>query len=572
MRYRKATDSAWLEGYPLWFDPRTTDGNDPPTNTLPFAVNGLQYRARGSAVLLQPGTKYYFEFGSGTSFATANWLHHVAGTTWSETFPQASVVTTIPSQSATYVITAGGTPTAYKVYDGWNGSSKNVINRGGAGTTNPNGVNDDTSHGMVVKASYVIIRNVRVTGAAITGIAIAPDVTDVVIENTQIDDWSWRPGTDSGSPPEPQPNSWGTWGFNEAGAVWARGNNARIVIQRNIFKEPHFGAFPWDTGVGCDGRNHPIGPTGISFQQGNQQNVVRYNEITGHPTNRNKWYLDGIAGGENFSDKGSPGADSDIYQNIVMNAFDDAIEAEGGGRNVRVWGNYTSDTKTAVATTITHFGPIYVWRNVANRLRSCYQTVADNNPDADWPTTAFKYGGQDSDHGLLYGQGIRYLFHNTLLQPPGSFGAGTGVEGTFNGSGSVSWTVARNNILHVRRVRGAVNANSVDSGDTPTGSDFAYDVYNGRFTFPDRLSESTPASIFSFTDGQLFYKPGNGPSSVPALGGNGTGNYQLDTGSKGLDVGQVLPNFSDGFIGSAPDAGAHENGAPPMSFGISAGP
>jgi hypothetical protein len=32
----------------------------------------------------------------------------------------------------------------------------------------------------------------------------------------------------------------------------------------------------------------------------------------------------------------------------------------------------------------------------------------------------------------------------------------------------------------------------------------------------------------------------------------------------------VLPNFNDGFTGSAPDMGAHENGIPALEFGVEA--
>jgi hypothetical protein len=561
VRYRRATDDpnapsfAWKQGHPMWYDTRTTG------NALPYP-----WRGRASVVTLQPGAKYVFELGTGTSYAQAQWRHSLTGSTWSEAFPVGATVT-IPSQSATYLVTQAGTPSAYRVYDGWNGNSRNVINRGGAGTTNANGVSDDSSHAIVIKASYVVVRRVRATGAAIAGIYVAPNVTDVIIEDSQIDDWSWRPGRTFADEPS-NPNSWGTWGFNEAGGIYLGGNNSRIVMQRNTIMEPHFGAFPWDTGVGCNAftnppqppTNHPIGPMGISIQQAGQQNVIRYNEITGHPTNRNMWYLDGIGGGENFSDRGVPGADSDIYQNILMHVFDDAIEAEGGGRNVRVWENYINDSKTAVATTTVHFGPTYVWRNVANRLRACYQQVADSSPGLDWPTTAFKYGGFDNG----YGNGIRYLFHNTILQQTGAFGAGYGIEPVSNGAGSVSWTIARNNIL---QVRDETNFSwSVQSGDSPIGSDLAFNLYNGRYD--THLPPPDPA--FRFTASQLFYRAGHGAFSVPSLGGGGAGNYQLDTGSKGLNACTPLPNFNDGFSGSAADCGAHEDGAPPMLFGITA--
>ncbi len=560
MRYRKACETAWREGHPLWFDPRTSGGN----GSLPYA-----FRARGAGVHLEPATKYYFELGTGSGFGTATWHHHLAGTTWSETFPEGTV-TPIPSQNTPFVITQGGSASAYRVYDGWNGSSRNVVDRQGQGTAS--GIGIDASHAIVVNAPFVIVRRVVARGAARAAIYIAPGITDVVIEDAVIEDWAWRTGLETDE--QDNPNSWGTWGDDHAAGIHLRENNSRIVMQRNIIREPHFGSYPWDTGASCiqgsDDRNHPHGPNGITVRHGGQQNVIRYNEITGHPTDRNKWYLDGIGGGDNFGTQGTPGADSDIYQNIIMNVFDDAIQAEGGGRNVRIWGNYISDSMVAVGTTTTHFGPNYVWRNVVNRVRRCYQVISDT--DDDIFTAAFKYGGFSG----TYGDGIRYVYHNTLLQQPllGEYGegAGRGFEGTSNGGGSVRWTIARNNILHVRSDT-ASPAWSIESYDSPVGSVFDHNLFNGRYD----THLPAPDPDFEFSGSQVFYRPGHGWSSVPALGGNGTGNYQLETGSKGQDTWAgsnacaVIPMFNDGFTGSAPDCGAHENGAPPMKFGISAG-
>jgi hypothetical protein len=36
-------------------------------------------------------------------------------------------------------------------------------------------------------------------------------------------------------------------------------------------------------------------------------------------------------------------------------------------------------------------------------------------------------------------------------------------------------------------------------------------------------------------------------------------------------AGEIIPNFSDGFTGKAPDIGAHQRGAAPMRFGVKAG-
>src|SRR5207253_1421742 len=145
-------------------------------------------------------------------------------------------------------------------------------------------------------------------------------------------------------------------------------------------------------------------------------------------TNGN-WYNDGIGGEDNFTKTGFPNADSDIYGNRVEQAWDDGIEAEGGNRNVRIWGNYMNQTLTGVATTANSVGPSYIFRNVFNRANS-----SDN---------VFAKSGSISS----VGDGRRYLFHNTLLQ--NGSGSGFAVGGT-GSTQMVANTVSRNNIFQTR--------------------------------------------------------------------------------------------------------------------------
>jgi PKD repeat protein len=550
LRYRRATESAWREGWPLWYDARTAASG----NSLPHA-----FSARGSAVYLEPNTKYFFEFGTGASYAGATWLHHVAGTTWPEAFPEDPSVTTIPSQATPYTITAGGTPTAYKVYDGNN----NTI------TANGTSAHLQCIH---INASYVIVRRIKVQGCYDYGILVAANRTDVVIEDSDITDWSWRAGgTVAG---------WGTYGANERGGVQLAGNNSRVVIQRNKIHDPHYGAFPWEFG-------HPVGPTAVMTVTPGQQNVVRYNEVyaSGGTADKSKWLQDGMMGNDNFSAKGFPGSDSDVYHNIVRNTMDDGIEAEGGGANVRVWGNYVDHTATGIATAVSHYGPIYVFRNVTNRARTYHTTAGANGiaePDDDGVNRlpGIKSAGVSGG----WGGGRQYFFNNTLLQQPGTtyapvqsfgdLGAGGGIVAPSSQGLRETWS--RNNILDV--FRPSAPSIALGTGGTPT-NDLNYDLYSG--TVPAG-SESAGAS------GKPVFKSGHGWDAGPRLsvegGAVGLGNFQQDVGSLGLNLGAALPNFTQDIdnltlarksgaetVGSGtPDIGAHESGAAAMKFGIPA--
>jgi PKD repeat protein len=621
VRYRRATEDssapgfAWKQAWPMWYDVRNSTTG---WGTLPY-----QFRGRGSVVYLTPGTRYIFELGTGANYEAANFTHYLEGTTRAETFAEVDAPDVQPREpgNGPLIIEAGGDPATqtYMVYDGLINGIKSTIQRGGANSTDPDGdfkraieTTPDASFGIVVKASFVILRNVVVKGAALAGIFIHPNVTNVIIEDCEVSDWAWRPNGR-----QPPSSAWGTvWGAtvgrNEAGGIMLGGNNSLIVVQRNKIFDPHLGTSPWDF-------DHPIGPIGISIYHAGQQNVFRYNEIYSTSPDKRRWYLDAISGTDNFSDKGVPGSDSDVYHNYLRNMMDDGIEAEGGGLNVRVWGNYIDHSNTGVATTTVHFGPTYVFRNVINRLRKYHtRTVMEGNeprlpengiaePDDDF----FKRGEAFKAYGaarecltcLWWGGGRRYFFHNTQLQQPrntynpmqqwGDLGASGGIfGGTRNGEG-MRETWSRNNILDTYRpgnetVSGGLGTPvDLGAGGTATNN-FNFDLWNGN-----------PPPEANGVQGRPTYRSGHGWMAFPRLSGAaneppefifgsglgvGIGNFQLNSSSPGLSAGALLPNFNfdidnlpfarkSGVVaGGNPDLGAHDSASPEeMKFGLSAG-
>jgi hypothetical protein len=308
----------------------------------------------------------------------------------------------------------------------------------------------------------------------------------------------------------------------------------RSIIQRNRIHDPRYGAQSWSEG-------HPSGPNAVFFSECGGNHVFRYNELWGSYGHK---FMDAYGGEENFGLKGMPNSDSDLYGNRIQDTQDDAIESEGANRNVRVWGNYFNNTGTGVATTATSVGPIYIWRNVMNRSRNLELNALDN----DQRLYVFKSGQDDT-----YGNGRRYLFHNTILQTTQSglaypLGAGEGISAPSDGAPMTS-TVSRNNILHIWKTWW-------NSADAHGGGndDFDYDLYNGNLVGVG----SEPNGIV----GTPIYAAGNGPAS------DGGGMYQLAPDSPGYDRGVRIPNFNDGFTGAAPDMGAHEAGTPAMKFGV----
>lgn len=489
MRYRKSSEKTWKEGLPLWYDAR----------------NG---ECRGSLVHLTPGTDYVVRLALPGQPSSVE----LKARTWSERFPIARKIE-VGERRTTLEITEGGSPSGYVLYTG--------------GTID---VADQQLFNIHIAAPYVIVRGFTLKGAKQDAIRIEPNAHDVVIEDNDISGWGryrttnyagWKIGMNMDS---------GIAAYCRKGPTLER-----VIIQRNKIHHPRYGSSSWSEG-------HPAGPNGILFSQCGGNHVFRYNELYSADQ---RYFMDAIGGEENFSDIGFPNSDTDIYGNVIEDAWDDAIEAEGANRNVRIWGNYLDRTTTGVATTVTQAGPVYIFRNIYNRSRQ----YVHRPPDEDERNVFAKSGTT-----AKWGGGRRYIFHNTLLQAPPQaggrypLGAGGGIAGSGRNE-PVTNTVSRNNIFQIWKP----HWNAI-SGAGPD-NDFGYDLYNGKVAAPDRHGiQGTPR-----------YQAGNGPAS-----GAG-GRYQLAPGSPGYDAGVRIPNFNDGFRGRAPDIGAAEAGMPPMRFGVAAG-
>ena len=488
VRFRKVGVGAYVQGLPLWYDAATNE-------------------CRGSLVGLTPGTAYEAELSvTGVVLAT----RAVLFTTWSNTVTVQSTVN-VPSGSAQLNITSGGTPAGYVVYQGAPG----ILDAANAQPYN-----------IYIQASYVVVRGFTLRGAQQHAIRIADNVTDVIIEDNDISGWGRSRGGNLGVNADS-----GIYAFCKAGATLTR-----VTIQRNEIYNPRYTANSWDDG-------HPDGPQAITIELCPGNHVIRHNEI--FSTNGN-YFNDGISGSDNASTAGFPNHDSDIYGNDVSNTWDDGIEAEGGNRNVRVWGNYLDRTGTGIASTITSVGPLYLFRNVYNRSRFLARVA----PDQDDRQGMFKSGSNPA-----FANGRRYVFHNTMLQATGE-GA---VQWTLGGSGGIGGTgpttplrntVTKNNIWHVWR--------PTWSAIYEPGPDNSHerDMYNG----------SPGATIVNGIKATPTYRPANGWQSESG------GLYQLQAGTPGADQGVLIPNFNDGYLGAAPDVGAAEGGAPAMKFGVAASP
>jgi hypothetical protein len=509
--YRVAGETAWRDGLPLWYDERDA-----------------QYR--GSIVHLAPGTTYHVKLtlDSGAyRIATA--------TTMAETFPIARTVELPELSTETLTITESGTADGYVLYTAAPGSTATID------------VGKTADFDIVVAARYVIIRGVTLRGARHSGILLGDvpgansfDVSDVVIEDSDISDW----GTNATNDPAcvaAHPGA-GTYGVNLQAAIYSRSDQlTRVVIQRNKLHHPTTDANSWKEYNCAMDTFHPGGPQAISLFSSAGHLVIRYNEIY---SDADHYFNDAMGETANFSDRGFPHRDADIHGNLVRHCWDDGLELEGGDMNVRVWGNYIDQTYIKIALASVARGPIYVWRNVAGASRT--------SPVDAYPQGFFKsrnIGGNGDNRG----GGRVYIFHNTTWKSPAGALVASFIREQDEPDRIDNYRVL-NNVIQV---------------DDPTerfaiSEAFAFDTVFDHDLILGRVSFSQPQEQHGLTGAPTF-AAGAGFDDA-----TGAGAFALEPGTAGFDHGAVIPNFSDGFTGAAPDLGAHEHGTGPIEVGVGA--
>lgn len=491
VRYRIAGATEWREGYALVYDQRER-----------------QYR--GSLVGLKPNTLYDIRLEADGEQAD------FPGRTLSEEFPIGKT-TFLPGGSTdkTLVIREGGTET------GWH------LVTPAAGTKFTSDVFNLSDYNIVVEAEYVIVRGLELRNAGIHGVLIRSGVQHVVVEDCHITGWGRTGGA----------RVWGVFGGMDSG-IYAENDAGHLIIQRNLIEYPRSGANDWESG-------HPSGPQGVSLIDSRGGNIIRYNTIR---SSEDHGFNDGIGGASNYSFKGSPNRDSDIYGNVISNCWDDAIESEGANRNVRIWNNYIHHTFVHVATAATSAGPVYIFRNVFGESRISHQDPSGGM----MIKTGMNYLNINGER-VSTGLGYRFIFHNTALQPNGALDVFSSHE--------LHNAVSRNNIFYSRgrtypQDRGEPHN---DFQNDLTGSYLGGGFVRSMFLPSERPEWYLAPTMNRIQWGRVEYSRGGKDFAIT--------DPMAPVKNPAIDAGVRLPGFNDEYSGAAPDIGAFENGLAPLRFG-----
>lgn len=464
---------------------------------------------RGSIIGLQPGTEYEIELGMKPDGERIRLL----AKTRSDEFAIGKRIAVPPRSNDTLEITESGSPEAYILYSPTEGSRAT------------NDVAGSRDYNIIIDASYVIVRGFDLKNAKSHAIVLRRHAHHVVIEQNDISGWG-RIAEDGFGVDEDSGIS-----NKEAADGQPRGGGPEItaiVIQNNKIHHPRSNSNHWRQFRKLYDSTHPAGPQAITLWDTGGGHVIRNNEIYSDEAH---YFNDGIGGGENFGYWGGPGANSDIYGNRISHCWDDAIESEGGNANVRIWGNFIDKTYIMIAASPTVLGPLYIFRNVCYRGRY--------SPRHNFNSGVFLKAQSKEVRGRFWGGGRVYVYHNTLLRTSPREGTYAGVTGF--GTDLQNY-VSRNNIYDNNR-------SAMENTGAGSPNDFDYDLYAST----KDIGEQERHGIL----GQPRYAS--------------LGAFTLTEESPGYDDGVTIPNFSDGFVGKAPDRGAQELGAPPLHFGCMPG-
>jgi hypothetical protein len=373
----------------------------------------------------------------------------------------------------------------------------------------------------VTGSRYLILENLIIRGGSKHGIAVADNCSYIRIINCDISGW--------GRVPVAQLNS---GQFVDASNTVINLDSGILikdvpyaVIERCFIHDPRGNTNAWDgttiNNVQFSG-THPVGPSGILYRLRNS--VIRYNDVVG---SAGHYYNDCIQSAQNHV--GGALRDVDIYGNCLSGSEDDAIELDGGQMNVRLFGNLFTMSFGGISQAPNTMGPCYVYRNlIANlgdsRLISYF---------------AVKNGG-----GTTSSKGRQYYFNNTFYAIGGVIvGVGYGGDGT--GVKEKFIATSRNNIL----VSTGASAWSIDDVYKFPDNSFDYDILGNTKASGGR------GTIRAFSGAES-----HGLYGVPAFVNVDQNNFDLNATSLGINSGTVLDNFSDTYLGTAPDHGAFEFG------------
>lgn len=487
VQYKKHIDSTWQNGMDLVWHP-------------------YDHEYRGSIVHLAPDTVYDFKLTCNGVTKTVSMKTMCEP----DNLPVNPTTTVLSSRTTMldYTSLTSGSELGYNVYDG-------------QGTA--------TISGNLLPAvrfmdrSYVILKNFIIDGAK-TGIDIRGNCKNVILQNITLRNVGYQYGTSGVADKCAQIIN--VVAYKDTDLTRVR----RLTIEKCKIENLNYSANTWneyhpDPSVNT---THPAGSCAFRSQNGlEKQLVIRYNEFCSAD---GKYYEDAIQG----QPGGGFGEDADIYGNYMQYVADDGIETDESGMNNRIFGNYISNSLIVVSSQSIRFGPLYVFRNIFERVAPAYAgqtngSLAKIGPGCAWMADMEKH------------YSMEYWFNNTILNRD-SAGVYIGLYGV---AGPKPNIVIKNNIIECRTA--GTLAVSVDPSNA---GNIDYNICN-KSIYPSasNANGTTNTSFTSYYNSLSYWNSTTGEA-----------NTFIKTTSAGYNSGFKINNFTTYFdSGTSPDTGAMDH-------------
>ena len=313
-----------------------------------------------------------------------------------------------------------------------------------------------------------------------------------------------------------------------------------FYIADNVFAGPRPG---WHPRTGQENDSHAVWLSG-------QGHVVCFNAISG--------YWDGVDvyGRRPPAERELQNAAMDFHNNDISASGDDGIEMDYAVHNLRVFRNRIWNCFMGLSAQPVYGGPAYVFRNVVfNTTRSPLKPNLQPSGLLVFNNTFLAHGSA----GRLAAGWQNSQFHNNLFLGtdggPGVLWTGTATPATsrldYNG-----WHFFKSAEPRPIWWRYVTETRVPTSSHLSLEGTFTNLAEFTQFTGFERHGVAVDPGVF-----QQAAVPTGTNAPLPSL------DLRLRPGTRAVDTGLALPNFTDGFTGSAPDLGALELGEKPPHYG-----
>jgi len=247
----------------------------------------------------------------------------------------------------------------------------------------------------------------------------------------------------------------------------------------------------------------------------------------------------------------------DIYNNVITNAHDNAIEMDGSMHNIRIMRNVLINSAShPMSTQPSVGGPIYWIRNIvyhapggSTRMTAGSPGVLFYHNTVTTETSAASSANAHWRNNLMLGQDTAPAVFSVSTNTAYSSSDYNGFRLNPGADVSFRWNVT-------------AGAAPAPGATPPAAPGFATLADYARASGQDRHSVTVDYDVFVNVP-----KLDRNPKTVQRLYDFTALDFRLRPGSAAIDRGVALPNINDGFAMTAPDLGALEAGQPLPVYG-----